>query len=209
MLFLEFTPKNHATEKDKLAVFVNSNCQTPERLRENYIHAINRLIKVDVAGKCGGIFGRLMCPRYSERCMKTLRRYKFYVSFENALCEDYISEKYWDIPLAIGAIPVVFGGKAFRDLAIPGSYIDVSKFSNVESVSRYLEYLDKNDTAYNEYFRWKQFYQKSYIEPWPCRLCRMLHNDSLPEHTYKHFDKFLDPNRICHKNLKQLQNHIY
>ena len=95
------------------------------------------------------------------------------------------------------------------DLAIPGSYIDASKFINAESLSEYLKYLDKNDTAYNEYFKWNKFYQKSNLEPWPCRLCQMLHNSSLPKHTYKHFDKFLDPNIVCKKNMKHFQKYVY
>lgn len=206
--YLEFTPKNHASEKDKFAVYVNSHCQTTERVRENYIRAMNRFVKVDVYGECGGIFGRIMCPRYTEKCTQLLRRYKFYLAFENSLCEDYVTEKYWD-SMPLGAIPVVFGGKTFKDLAIARSYIDVSKFSDAESLVKYLEYLDRNDTAYNEYFAWKKFYQRSNLEPWPCRLCQMLHDDSLPEQTYGNFQKYLDPNYSCKKNIEhyQIYNH--
>lgn len=185
-------------------MFVNSHCSTTQRLRENYVRAINRLRKVDIYGECGGIFGRIMCPRHSEKCAKHLGHYKFYLAFENAICPDYVTEKYWD-SVPVGAIPVVFGGKTFKGLAIPGSYIDALKFSNAESLVKYLEYLDRNDTAYNEYFTWKKFYQKSYLEPWPCRLCRMIHDDSLPERTYRNFQKYLDPNPACRINLKHLQ----
>lgn len=44
----------------------------------------------------------------------------------------------------------------YNKLAPPGSFIHVDQFDSVESLVNYLEYLDKNDTAYLEYFRWKE-----------------------------------------------------
>ena len=33
----------------------------------------------------------------------------FYISFENSICDDYVSEKYWDVPLDNNLVPVIFG----------------------------------------------------------------------------------------------------
>ena len=123
----------------------------------------------------------------------------FYISFENSICDDYVSEKYWDVPLDNNLVPVIFGTNFFKELAIPGSYIDATKFPDVHSLVKYLKYLDQNDTAYNEYFEWTKFYQKTNREPWPCRLCRMLHNNMLPVKSYKRFDEFHNPNIVCRK----------
>lgn len=194
---LEFTPKNYAKGKDRLLIFVNGHCKTVGGYRETYIRALSKLIKIDVHGKCAGIFGRFSCRRGSKECESLIKRYKFYISFENSVCNDYVSEKYWNVPFDHDIIPIVFGLKFLKELAIPGSYIDATKFKDLHSLVSYLKYLDKNDTAYNEYFKWKQFYQTSNVEPWPCRLCRMLHNTSLPVKSYTHFDRFLDPKLVC------------
>ncbi|XP_028395424.1 alpha-(1,3)-fucosyltransferase fut-1-like [Dendronephthya gigantea] len=198
-------PRNYAEGKDKLLVFVNGNCQTVDGAREKFVRALSKIVKVDVHGKCGGIFGRLTCPR-NERCQKLLRRFKFYISIENGVCEDYVTEKYWNVPFKIDAVPIVFGFKFFKELSIPGSFIDATAFPNLQSLVSYLQYLDKNDTAYNEYFEWRNKYQTANLEPWPCRLCRMLHNNSLPIKTIK-LDQFLNPDLVCRK-LKREDIHI-
>jgi galactoside alpha-1,3-fucosyltransferase 4 len=194
--------RNFAEGKDKLLVFVNSHCQTIDGLREEFVRALNRIVRVDIYGECGGIFGRASCPRWSERCGQMLKRYKFYISLENGICNDYITEKYWQVPFDHDAVPIVLSLKFFKELTIPGSYIDANAFPDVNSLVKYLKYLDKNDTAYNEYFKWRQFYQTADMEPWPCRMCRMLHNGSLPVKSYKRFDQFLDPNIVCTKSPK-------
>ena len=201
--FLVEAQRNYAEGKDKLLVSVNSHCQTPDGVRENFVRALNRITKVDVHGECGGIFGRITCPRWSERCKISLKSYKFYISLENSICNDYVTEKYWDVPFDHDTVPIVLGLEFFKELAIPVSYIDATAFPDLNSLVKYLKYLDGNDTAYNEYFKWRQFYHTANLEPWPCRLCRMLHDDSLPAKSYKRFDQFLDPYMVCTKELNK------
>ena len=36
----------------------------------------------------------------SQKCFQLLERdYKFYLSFENSNCDEYITEKFWDVAL--------------------------------------------------------------------------------------------------------------
>lgn len=61
--------------------------------RELYVRELQKYVEVDVFGKCGN----LTCGRKFEynHCFQHVLRptYKFYLAFENNMCEDYITEK--------------------------------------------------------------------------------------------------------------------
>ena len=49
-----------------------------------------------------------------ELYINQLGKYKFYLSFENALCRDYITEKFY-LALHAGTLPIVYGGGSKAD----------------------------------------------------------------------------------------------
>jgi len=69
------------------------------------------------------------------------------------------------------------GGANYTKLAIPGSYINVLDFKTVKKLSDYLHYLDKNNTAYNEYFKWRQNYRPIFLRDF-CSFCEVLTSES-------------------------------
>lgn len=107
--------------------------------------------------------------------------YKFYLSFEQASCTDYITEKLFNVLRAQNAIPVALGGMDLADYqraAPPHSYVHVDEFANVRQLADRLEYLASNDTAYNEYFWWIRHYRvpstwHHYLDA-QCQLCQRL-----------------------------------
>ena len=55
--------------------------------------------------------------------------YKFYLSFENAVCVDYVTEKFYNAFL-FNMVPIVYGGADYTKLAPNMSYIDVRDFDS-------------------------------------------------------------------------------
>ena len=89
-------PKNPAIHdytkgKSKLVAWLASNCIYP-LLRTPFVHELRQYIDVHVFGDCSSEFGQNRTCSDSVECLK---EYKFYLALENALCEDYITEKYW------------------------------------------------------------------------------------------------------------------
>lgn len=198
--------KINLANKDRLVVWTVSNCGG---LREAYVQQLRNHIRVDIFGLCGDYFYQPHlveegCPKATEECNSLLKRYKFFLSFENGNCVDYITEKYWDTPLDLGIVPVVLGGADYKKIAIPGSYINVLDFPSVKALADYLLYLDNNDTAFMEYFAWRKLYKvDGYLKtdsfnrhhPWTCDLCAKAQK---PQHKlYESLENFRHSTTHC------------
>ncbi|EUB56139.1 Glycoprotein 3-alpha-L-fucosyltransferase A [Echinococcus granulosus] len=85
--------------------------------------------------------------------------YKFYLAFENSNCRYYITEKVTVNALRNGMVPIVLGAykEDYESVLPPYSYINVDDFKSISELVQYLLYLDRNDTAYAEYFAWKEY----------------------------------------------------
>ncbi|XP_067945249.1 alpha-(1,3)-fucosyltransferase fut-1-like [Watersipora subatra] len=104
--------------------------------------------------------------------------YRFYLAFENSLCKDYISEKFWDRLESPGYfVPVALGGLSLDDytsVAPPNSFLHVYNFTSVHQLGRYLKYLMENDKEYNAYHSWRYDYEITTKRSMPaCELCRI------------------------------------
>ena len=183
--------KDYSLGKDKLIVWTVGNCAGK---RFSYVDKLKHFVKVDIFGACGSNG----CPRNSKSCSKHLGTYKFQLAFENTECVDYVTEKYWGSPLENGIVPIVMGGADYKKIAIPGSYINVLDFPSIKALADYLLYLDKNNTAYNEYFHWKTKYKLGGVlrggltgnYPWTCDLCALVNDASVESKVYEHLDNF-------------------
>ena len=91
--FVNLSHQDFSAGKDKLVSWMVSNC--PPRLRKSFVRELQNYIAVDVFGRCSGQFGKSRSCSGGVTCTAIIKQYKFYLSFENALCEDYITEKYW------------------------------------------------------------------------------------------------------------------
>lgn len=148
----------------KLALWFVSNCVTPIR-RENFVQELVKYVDIDVYGgsRCK-IKDYSRDPCKSSICKKKLySSYKFYLSFENTKCDYYITEKYYklyepDMIFSVDIVPIVMGPSLEDYLRVAPdnhSFIFAEAFDSPKSLADYLIYLDSNQTAYNEYFKWK------------------------------------------------------
>ncbi|XP_063220599.1 alpha-(1,3)-fucosyltransferase C-like [Bacillus rossius redtenbacheri] len=184
--------------KTKLVAWFVSNCDSNSK-RFRYVEALSKFVPVDIYGKCG----KLKCPKGSRSCDKMLETtYKFYLSFENSLCLDYVTEKFFRA-LKYYVIPIAYGGCNYSLIAPPNSYIDVSAFPSPKELAAYIIYLDKNSYEYNKYFWWKYFYtvMDDYKYVW-CQLCQMVNNSSLPSKTYNDISSWWSEN-MCYIDHKK------
>ncbi len=99
--------------KKGIAAWFVSNCKTASE-RETVATAIKASgVDVDVFGACGA----KSCPRSDgDECWKMVERdYLFYLAFENSICNDYVTEKFFDA-LKRDVVPVVLGTSKFTTL---------------------------------------------------------------------------------------------
>ncbi|GAU95384.1 hypothetical protein RvY_07010-2 [Ramazzottius varieornatus] len=178
--------------KKKVAWFV-SNCQTANK-RLEYARELAEYIEVDIYGSCGS----LKCPKKGKCGGKLLREeYKFYLSFENSNCKDYITEKLW-FALENDALPVVMGPLRtdYEFVAPHKSFIHVQDFASPKDLADYLLRLDANDTEYNQYFQWKGTGEMIDTKL-HCRLCALLHADNMKHKVYHDLQGWWGASQVC------------
>ncbi|OWF47138.1 Alpha-(1,3)-fucosyltransferase C [Mizuhopecten yessoensis] len=160
-------PKNKA---HPTAWFV-SHCQTQSK-RKEYVTALRNTHAVDIFGVCG----TSRCARGKEH--GCLTPYKFYLSFENSLCRDYITEKTFKIfQNEFDTVPITRGIGGHYSLYLPPeSFIDTSNYKNIDQLGHFLNHLNKNETLYLKYFKWRRHYQPRSDAYYSfCELCNRMH----------------------------------
>ena len=90
--------------KTKEGAWSVTHCQTVS-LREVLAQKLTKYIGLDLFGNCGPF----KCETNQLVCSNFEPTYKFYFSFENSLCDDYVSEKLFKVMDQI-IIPVVYNG---------------------------------------------------------------------------------------------------
>ncbi|XP_077187791.1 4-galactosyl-N-acetylglucosaminide 3-alpha-L-fucosyltransferase FUT6-like [Paroedura picta] len=159
--------------KSKLVAWVVSNWN-PSSRRVQYYQELKKYITVDV-------YGQRHLPLPRDKHHSTLNQYKFYLSFENSIHEDYITEKVWKNAFLSMAIPIVLGPprKNYERFIPPDSFIHVEDFPSAQEMAHFLQELDKDDLRYQSYFRWRSWLKPVGETGWHiqyCKACRALQN---------------------------------
>ena len=128
-------------------------------------------------------------------CCNNFYRDKFF-SFENSNCDDYVTEKFFKV-LNLDVVPIVFGGANYSEIAPEKSYINAAGFESPKELANYLKYLDQNNTAYAEYFEWKNYFAVDFFTKVFCQLCEALNDEKRPEMTYPNMHKWWLEDASC------------
>lgn len=197
--------------KSRLAAWTVSHCFTASR-REEYVAALRPFARVDVFGKCSGLWGIVRGAGHERHAAMIRDKYKFYLAFENRLCRDYVTEKFWIDALLNGAIPVVRGGMGDGDyaaLAPPGSYVNTEWFTSPAQLAAHLRAVASNYTLFRGYHTWRLthdlvskdvYWHKNQVTERGamCNLCTWLHahQHALPSSTLN-LTRFWDGSSHC------------
>ena len=174
-----------AKSKQRLVAWFASKCYTASE-REWYVNVLSRHIKVDVFGECGTRICKKNHSHGDRACNKMLNEtYMFYLSFENSLCQDYVTEKFYKV-LELDVVPIVRGGTGQDYGNVPKNwYIDTNDFKSPKALAQYLLYLKQNPREYLKYFRGKElydfttYYGLKELPQW-CELCKKLNDEREP-----------------------------
>ncbi|XP_060806470.1 alpha-(1,3)-fucosyltransferase C-like [Amyelois transitella] len=191
--------KSKIEGKEKAIAWIVTKCKA-KNTYSDFIKGLRNELKgynytLDIYGPCGDI----KCPKQSiYSCYKLVeKKYFFQLVLEDAMCEDYVTEKVVK-SLMHFTIPVVFGSANYTRFLPPGSYINFQEFG-LKKFGALIDYLMKTPQNYGFLFDWKNHYfysirPRSYI----CDLCTKL-NENGNITPQRHFRRwwFSDYRDVC------------
>ncbi|XP_052098815.1 glycoprotein 3-alpha-L-fucosyltransferase A-like [Mytilus californianus] len=162
--------------KTKQVSWVVSNCKTPSQ-RRRYVEELKKYITVDIYGHCGE--NKMFCKNKSAaECHSYLsNEYKFYLGFENSLCQDYITEKVFNNFLDNNTMIYVARGAPNLKSVIPANtMVNTEDFESPKTLAQYLLKLSSNETEYISYLKEtdKYYLTENRIARAFCSICELL-----------------------------------
>ncbi|XP_074437197.1 4-galactosyl-N-acetylglucosaminide 3-alpha-L-fucosyltransferase 9 isoform X1 [Larus michahellis] len=151
--------------KENLVCWVVSNWN-PEHARVKYYNELSKYIEIHTYGQAFGDYVN------DKNLIPTISTCKFYLSFENSIHKDYITEKLYNALLA-GSVPVVLGPSRenYENYIPADSFIHVEDFLSPRELAEYLLMLDKNNKMYLSYFNWKKDFSVHLPRFWESHAC--------------------------------------
>ncbi|CAF1334288.1 unnamed protein product [Adineta steineri] len=172
-----YRPSDSILEEKKLgtiAALISNPGGSSGRLM--FIKHLKRYIDIKVYGRQGE-----PCPT-SVNCMEFIsKNYYFFLSFENSLCRDYTTEKFFT-PIKYPIVPIVLGRTNYSYFIPSSGFIDTNDYTNLSSLAQYIKEIRQDKEKYLSFFSWKENYVwgiSGFLTPL-CDLCLRLHLDSKP-----------------------------
>lgn len=151
--------------RDRLAaLFISSPFNRSGRL--DYVKELMDCMEIHSYGR--QLQNRTLTPDHGQTSkLETIASYHFTLALENAIGEDYVTEKFFD-PLVVGSVPIYLGAPNVAAFA-PGEqcFINVADFPTPRALADYLLVLAEDEAAYAAYLTWKN-------RPLRAEFCRWL-----------------------------------
>ncbi|KAL4232243.1 Fucosyltransferase 4 [Mactra antiquata] len=136
-----------ASKKMNSALAIISHCSTQAK-RLEYVKELSKYFNVTLLGKCGQRWdcGRAHLPGDCFNILNTT--YKYYLSFENAFCQKYFTEKLFD-NYKYDTVLIARGGYVgeIKEVAPEGTYISADDFQSAKELADYLHSLSNKEYA--------------------------------------------------------------
>ncbi|KAK6042855.1 hypothetical protein COOONC_19640 [Cooperia oncophora] len=115
--FTENQIRRALKRKTKGALLLMSKCLT-NSTRESTLRRLSGKVNITIAGRCSSMFPKakeVYCPRsVHDGCEENLTAtHRFYIAFENSLCRNYITEKFFHRVSQL-MIPIVLDRKLYE-----------------------------------------------------------------------------------------------
>ena len=192
--------KFDARKKD--IAWIVSHCIT-ESHREDYVNTLkntSKSLNIDIYGECGDLQVPEK-PNIHAGYQQLAKEYKFYLSFENSQCSEYVTEKFF-LAIKYGLIPIVNGGLTKSDyskIAPPKSFLHIDDYEKPGDLMQELRRLSEDREAYESYFWWRDFYevQTDFDLETQCQLCDIINDDSFESiNDYSNLDTYWNTCRV-------------
>lgn len=141
-------------EKERLVCWIVESKDLKTKLGERYTYFMELAKHINV-----DLFESSSDELKGEKYFSTISSCKFFLSFENSIHRDYITETFSG-PLAAGTVPVALGPpRTNYENFVPGSsFIHINDFHDAAALAKYLLQLDKDNQTYMRYFDWWKYY---------------------------------------------------
>lgn len=173
------------------ALFINSNCHTISARNHIVTELRKSGVLIDSAGQCLKNVDLLKefphdTSRYNAK-IRAAKSYRFLFALENTIETFYVTEKLHHAYLS-GSVPIVWN-RDIVDAFLPRhSFIAVDDYASTQELAKEIVYLANNDTAYNEYMKWKEIgVNADCVKMWflsidlvGCQLCEMHNHNYRP-----------------------------
>lgn len=145
-------------------LYLQSDCNTTTK-RDKYVTELMKYQRVDSYGRCLknkelpshiNNFNYIYMDKLDEKdFLKFMAKYKFVIAIENAVCYDYVTEKFWRA-IHLGVVPIYFGSPSIKEwLPNKKSAILFEDFPTAKLLSVHINKLMRDDDLYEEYLEHK------------------------------------------------------
>lgn len=174
--------------QDAPVLFFARNCDQVAHPRQRFVKKLMQYIPVTSVGRC--LNNRAQTAVVSCQRIQGNRRgclissYAFYLSIENSISLDYVTEKLYE-PLMVGTIPIYLGAPNVENF-LPTSHCAIlaTDFPTVKALAHYLRCVLRTPRIYHHYINWRErplfrsFVDMQRMYPPLCQACMMIRGNS-------------------------------